>query len=191
MFKHLEAWLFAFEPLSPLRSAMLSPMTHVKLKSALTGTRYAFAGVSQHPYFEVPVQGKCGTYWKVQDVLDHYLVVLNELPDGRCCLCKEKIPGSAFEEIVTSESPVHSVIDRQGQVISHRTMRIDPAFGRLTLQEVADEHGFVNVYFFKHKYLTRDELAAHMLEDELDDPPLMDLSGISTPPTPPPRESSD
>ena len=100
--------------------------THVKLRSAVTGTRYALPNVGTQPDFLVPVKA-----FFIQEIVGQHLVLLKEVPEGGYCY--EKISG----EVIFSGAPATAVMDSQNKIRTH---------GHLDDPEVLDESGFVNVY---------------------------------------------
>ena len=122
--------------------------THVKLRSAVTGTRYALPNVGTQPDFLVPVKA-----FFIKEIVGPHLVLLKEVPEGGYCyeivsetlVTAVQIPG----DVIISEAPVTAVVDSQGKIRTHGY-----------LQEVSDESGFVTVH-----------IGTERLQEEFDDIP--------------------
>ena len=126
-----------------------------RLVSAMTGERYCLAGVGKDNDWQLPV-GSMAPF-TLQELVGKKLFLLQQTEHGTWGPITEDDGG-----YVESPAPVAGFVSPDNEV---------RVYG--SLQGVMDEHGWVQVQFGEQP-----------LQESSYDAPLMDLSGISTPPTP-------
>ena len=140
--------------------------THVKLRGAVNGERYGLPGVGDvSDDFAVPTRA-----FQIQEIVGAYLVRLEETSGGGLSMQRKKSSeGDTNNEegsVVISSAPVCHLLDSDWKVRTHGS-----------LAHLADEQNFVRICFHHEKSV-----------EECFDIPCADVDGISTPPTPPPRQ---
>ena len=142
-----------------VRQLAFAMAAYVKLRSVTSGERYALPGVGLEPDFLVP------TSFDIQDIVNGHLAPLKLVSGGGYALIEKDTPsGFIRKEFELSTGVVTGFVDQQGAIRMYGSLR-----------GICDADGFVGVYFGKD-----------LLREEVEEvAPLMDLSGVATPPTPP------
>ena len=142
--------------------------THVKLRGAINGERFALPGVGDASTdFAVPTKA-----FQIQKIVGRHLVTLEKTPSGSLAVQRKKNSegdtNNKKAPVVLSPAPVCHLLDSLGNVRTHGN-----------LDALADEENFVQVFFHHTRSV-----------EECVDIPCANVEDISTPETPSPPPPS-